>query len=648
MPRDSLHPTAEHADAHLSETIRRVLVAWLLLALPMLGSGCSSIRCKSIWMDGGTCVDGLHGRLHTLVAGHGQNHAGTGGLDPLGMARQRMHQAESYSDWNAPQCIDEFYAANLWAWVAGAQAEGGPARTLSNDSLARLIHELSSHDRWRPASGFTVHYAGETRHVPIEMHGLPWEVSDVQEIRVVGNYYHAELLRKHHKPGFGVPVVVLRHRKQKVAGPHDFLPTTASFAATAVLTPDGSALRLYDPIRIDCAELEGVEVPIAKDPSADLAYALHHHPQTRIQDFLRPNRSQDPSELFFLEPFQEGKIPVVLVHGLLSSPDAWVNVVNELRRYPEIQATYQFWAFKYSTGAPFVRSASELRQKLTAAYTQYSDRDPERCMSRTVLVGHSMGGLISKLMIASSGEDVWGAVANVPLESLVTHEETRAGLAERLYFDPHPMVRRVVFIATPHQGSSVAGRACGRLASALVHPDMTSFEQLLRDNPCAFKETLSNGLPTSIDMLDPGQPFLGTIGRLHLNPEVPLHTILGDYYSVAGHHPSDGVVSVESARHPKASSEVRIAASHNGLLKQDATVQELVRILRLHAACLEPVQPEGSQTEATQLEGVPPDGARSERAQSETVQPETVQPETGELGITQLEIAPPEPEQPSD
>jgi hypothetical protein len=198
-----------------------------------------------------------------------------------------------------------------------------------------------------------------------------------------------------------------------------------------------------------------------------------------------------------------------------------------------------------------------------------------------------MGGLISKLTIAHSGEDVWDSIANIPIDFVATDEQTRSRLIERFYFDPHPMIRRTIFIATPHQGSSTAGRACGKLASALVQADNSMLEQVLDDNPGSFKPEVTSGLPTSIDMLDPNQPFLATLGSLRLNECVPKHTILGNKYHVLGHHPSDGVVSVTSAQHPEAVSEKQVSASHNGLLKSPETVHELVRILRLHSAELQ-------------------------------------------------------------
>jgi pimeloyl-ACP methyl ester carboxylesterase len=294
-----------------------------------------------------------------------------------------------------------------------------------------------------------------------------------------------------------------------------------------------------------------------------------------------------------MEPYQPHKIPVIFVHGLLSSPETWADVYNELRVSPDVLDTYQIWAFQYSTGAPFVRSAAELRTQLDEVRSRFDPQSSHPAMRRAVLVGHSMGGLISKLMVSHSGEDVWNSIANLPLENVATDERTRANLAERLYFDPHPMVQRVIFVATPHQGSALAGRAVGRIAGSLVSESDPAYEQIMRDNVNGFKESVSRRMPTSIDLLNPSQPFLGTIGRLRVSRCVTLHSIIGNGVPLPGVGGSDGIVSVESARHVGVASEVFVPASHSGILRKTETVEEIKRILRLHAAAAPPAQLSG-------------------------------------------------------
>ncbi len=323
---------------------------------------------------------------------------------------------------------------------------------------------------------------------------------------------------------------------------------------------------------------------MARDLTANIVWGLHHRESSPLEGFLQPYRPGEAGRLYFTEPYQPHKIPVIFVHGLLSSPETWADIYNELRASPDLVETYQVWAFEYSTGAPFVRSTAELRSQLNEVQARFDPDSNDFALRRVVLVGHSMGGLVSKLMVSHSGEDVWNAVANVPLESVVTTEVTRARLAERLYFDPHPLVERAVFVATPHQGSALAGRAVGQVAGALVSESEPAYEQLRRDNVDVLNESVSRRMPTSIDLLDPNQPFLDTIGGLRVSQCVTLHSIIGDGGHAVSLAKSDGIVTVESARHPGVASELYVPASHSGILRDPATVDEIKRILRLHAA----------------------------------------------------------------
>jgi pimeloyl-ACP methyl ester carboxylesterase len=288
-----------------------------------------------------------------------------------------------------------------------------------------------------------------------------------------------------------------------------------------------------------------------------------------------------------LEPYQPDKIPLILVHGLLSSPDTYGELYNQLRSDPVLLADYQVWVFKYATGKPFIRAASDLRAELDRVIELHDPELTNEYLRSGVLVGHSMGGLITRLMISYSGERVWNSVSRIPLEVLATDEKTRASFAERFYFDPHPMISRAVFIATPHRGSSTAGRALGKFASALVVQSDTGIEQIIEDNPGAIRDTLADGLPTSIDMLDPDQPFLKILGSLDMSESVTKHSIIGVGGPVMGLFESDGLVPLQSAKLDRVDTERRIATSHNGILKHPQTALELRRILFDHAELLQ-------------------------------------------------------------
>src|SRR5690606_2121011 len=107
---------------------------------------------------------------------------------------------------------------------------------------------------------------------------------------------------------------------------------------------------------------------------------------------------------------------------------------------------YQFWAFRYSTGTQFFRSAALLRRQLAEVQQAYDPCHEDPAFSQMVIVGHSMGGLLAKLQITYSGDQLWYTLANRPPDMIVTTPDVRNRLVEQLYFDPNPNIARVVYI----------------------------------------------------------------------------------------------------------------------------------------------------------------------------------------------------------
>jgi hypothetical protein len=202
-----------------------------------------------------------------------------------------------------------------------------------------------------------------------------------------------------------------------------------------------------------------------------------------------------------------------------------------------------------------------------------------------VLIGHSMGGLVSKLQATYSGEHLWSAAARVPLGAIRTTASTRAELADYFFFDPNPDVTRIVFVGTPHRGSGWARRAIGRLGSALVQTDRSRqaiHAQLISDNPGVFSDELRRRVPTSLDLLEPTSLLLQATAELPFNRGTVLHSIVGDGRYTIGSGPSDGVVPLSSARLPGVMSELHIPTTHTELHRSAEAVLDIKRILQLH------------------------------------------------------------------
>ena len=234
--------------------------------------------------------------------------------------------------------------------------------------------------------------------------------------------------------------------------------------------------------------------PSAATTDADLA-GLHRY---------------EPTGLSILRPYRRGRIPVVFVHGLWSGPWSWSPMVEALEADPALRDRYQFWAFGYSTGDPILYSAWLLRRDLDEARRRFDPEATDAAFDRMVVVGHSMGGLLAKMMVQDSRSRLWRLVSDRPFEELAGDPEDRDLFRRALFFRPRPEVRRVVFIATPHRGSRVDRGGLERLGARLVRiqePLRAAYGRLMdRNGPAFFRERLHRACRPASTSWSGGRP----------------------------------------------------------------------------------------------------------------------------------------------
>lgn len=579
---------AEPKPSRAGGTRRAAILATLLCA----ATGCQWGRSRGYWQDAQPPAVADARELHARWQRSSLQDCGTRPL--LAAAELGPCSAEAASRYYGAalasvQCLD-----------AEDVDEAGRCIALEtyHASTKGLLVALA---RQTPASAggpFIVTVDGHAMQIAVSMHGFAWDAEDFQRLTVVESYRVESLSRVHRRRGVGVPVVIERLQRTGRAGER-FLPERSVFAATAVLRPvardDTSAigtaatLDLYDPHAIAAVDFGGRRMPLAGDLSAALAYyAIRESPAVNpISWFLDPGASTGDEGLYFLEPYQPGKIPVVFVHGLVSSPSTWTDMVNDLRATPGFDERHQVWAFRYATGSSFLRAAAHLRRSLYEAVATVDPHGEDGALRSMVLVGHSMGGLVSKLQVVDSRDRLWRSVAARPLEQIAADAATRQELAEVLFFERNPHVRRVVFIAVPHGGSSWATRPVGRFASSLVRGDEARnamHARLIADNPGVFAPAVERRLPTSVDMLEPSNPLLVAIRGLPVVPEVRVHSVIGTGGMFSAVEPSDGVVPAASAVHGAVQSTTYIHARHERVHREEETVRKLRAVLAQHLA----------------------------------------------------------------
>lgn len=498
----------------------------------------------------------------------------------------------------SPDCVDLYFQAAALTQDGCWQCEpDAPSSQIHRQALARLISTGEQFGRLDARCGLSVVWCGQQRLIPITHHGFVWKAEEFDCLEPVGDYSTNAFRVSHRRCGCGVPLVVTSSCEHV----RPFLTEDRVFAATALLRGGAGqdehadlnsqcdvgdwTIELYDPLRVDTVRLDEKPVPLAKDLSAAVAYRLRGERRTFLDNFFTPQPSDVESRLFTLEPYQPGKVPVVLIHGLLSDPFTWAEMVNELHATKGFVDKFQIWLFEYPTGEPFLYSAASMRKQLAAAQQTLDPEQANPQFAEMVLVGHSMGGLISKLQVTSSGDTLWRSIANRPFEQTVMQPDVREKMGEAFFFEPSPLVARVVFIGTPHRGSADARRLIGRIASALVmeSPETRqNHRQLVDANPGVFSPEFTRRVPTSVDLLEPQSDLLQALYRLAILECVQAHSILGNGRWSIGYGPSDGIVPVESARYPEAQSERYIQTTHARLNKHVETIDELHRILHEH------------------------------------------------------------------
>ena len=294
----------------------------------------------------------------------------------------------------------------------------------------------------------------------------------------------------------------------------------------------------------------------------------------------------EPRGLSLLRPYAPGKVPVVLVNGLWGSPRQWCRMVKDLEADPFVSERFQFLTFGYSTGDPIPYSAYMLRR----AIGDLRDRlDPDRsnpAWNRMVLIGHSMGGLLCKMMTQDSGSKLWDLMTGSPVENLAGPAKARELLYGSMVFKPMAEVRRVIFITTPHRGSPLVWGPIRDVGTRLMRPP-TPLKQaraslLASNGPAAFTRTFREGLATSIDELAWEHPLLLAIDGLPINPNVKRHSIIAERYGTVRPGGGDGQVPYASAHHPGAVSELIVHAGHY-CLEDSRVIDEVARILKEHA-----------------------------------------------------------------
>jgi pimeloyl-ACP methyl ester carboxylesterase len=206
-------------------------------------------------------------------------------------------------------------------------------------------------------------------------------------------------------------------------------------------------------------------------------------------------------------------------------------------------------------------------------------------LKQMVVIGHSQGGLIAKLMAVDSDGNWWEKLTGVPFEEFDFPPDQEELLRSSMDFDPVAEVKRVIFLATPHRGSFQADRWLTRfIAKTIAMPgELVGLNESLVKSAGKLPKELQARIPTSLDNMRASNPFLQLLCGTPLAPGVKAHSIIAIDDADPAHpeDADDGIVKYKSAHLDGVESELLVPTGHS-CQADPRSIAEVRRILLLH------------------------------------------------------------------
>lgn len=422
-----------------------------------------------------------------------------------------------------------------------------------------------------------------------------YDLRPVTELAVTG------VRNRYRVPGIGSPLAA-RARPLSDVEPVVTLDEDSLVPLTAIVAIDDpiaglhagqlrGRLMIFASLDVHTIDHADHTIALESEPTAALAASLAESQfwKREMQNFLgNAIGLRRDSALDGVRPYRKGRIPVVFVHGTASSPARWADMINDLMADVRLQDRYAFWTFRYDSGNPIAYSALQLRTTLSAAVERADPDGRDPCVQDMVVLGHSQGGLLTKLTAIDSGDRFWARISDQDFEEIKMRKRQKDLLRGALFVKRLPFVTEVIFLATPHRGSYLAGpQIVRRLAERLVRlpSDLVRLgADLVTVLPQGGVGLTASRVPTSIDNMSPSNPFIETLAEIPVVPEVKAHSIIA---VGKGSRPlesaSDGVVKYPSAHIEGVESELLVKSPHSGMQAAPQTIEEVRRILLGHS-----------------------------------------------------------------
>lgn len=491
--------------------------------------------------------------------------------------------------------IDTAWLTRTGAIDAVSEGVEAPERTMYAYASARIARLLRDQPK---TAGRTRTVHGSLRNWQLSLDTSRGKVDPRDyDLVVPSNWLKTDGIKWDSITQDGLGAAMVGHRKatpERTEADPQMPAAGRGFPLNARVDFEGSQVRvvLQDLMNASSIQSDDAKLPLSANFSSAVAFSYYDDKVRRMNKFealLRPAEFQDTMGLFSFRPFDPERIPLVLVHGLLSSAEAWYPFINLLLADPVVRERYQVLVFNYPSGVPVSRSGGALRDALTA-YQKLNDpgRSNPR-MRRMVILGHSMGGIISNIQVRNSGDRIYNSVFTKDINEIDLTAEQKQEIRRFAYFEANPDIDRAILLAAPLRGSAFATNRIGQFGANLIRLPFNIVDSIFGqieviDALTDVAQQASQRPNNSVSSLRPDNPMLGAALKCPVRPGVEIHSIMAQKNpKLPKEEGTDGFVPYTSSHLDEAVSEVIVMeADHRGMVNRNETVEEVWRILHLH------------------------------------------------------------------
>ncbi|WP_290177098.1 alpha/beta hydrolase [Psychrobacter sp. APC 3279] len=297
---------------------------------------------------------------------------------------------------------------------------------------------------------------------------------------------------------------------------------TGHLLLTALIIPSGESvldvlssrqldIHLYNPYQTENVNILNEKYPLAANFSAGYGLWLSENQLDGVGYLNLITRQPDAQlpKLFMLEPYDPDKRVLIMLHGLASSPATWVNLTNDILNDDKLRDNYQVWQIFYPTNLPILENRYQIQQLINSTYEQTDPKGQNRASKNSVIVSHSMGALIARMML--SNDNLVDDLDRLDDQNVLSTNEKRQirdalresfgeqQLKERFELQALPQVDTAVFLSAPFRGTDYADRWFTRALRRIVYL------------PVGLVKTVTDNLATIATQGDLAQNPLGAL-----------------------------------------------------------------------------------------------------------------------------------------